>query len=81
MVDFEEVIYNNLGNSNDYSLYDKSYVKKSKKILSNLEESRSKSNSRVLNQSRDVSPGSKAFSNSKNDYLDAKKYVLHKIIL
>ena len=76
MAKFEEVIfYLKKGNSNDYTLYEKSYMKKSKKVLTNLEESRSKSNPRITNQQRDTSPLFKINSNIRNDFIDTKKYV------
>lgn len=74
---------NNRGR-NDYSIYEKAYLKKSKKILNRLEESRSKSHSKIAG-SRSVSPVSGSVSGFKNsphvhiqphsNIVDTKKYV------
>ena len=60
---------------NDYSLNDKSYVKKSKKVLSKAEEIRSKSGKPV--NSRGVSPvyHSNMNMNMNGNMVDTKKYV------
>ncbi len=61
----------NIPIGNDYSMYEKSYLKKSKKILNKLEESRSKSHSRV-GGSRNVSPYERT---QQPNLVDTKKYV------
>jgi hypothetical protein len=54
---------------------EKTFVKKSKKILNKLEESRSKSYQKVAG-SRNASPG---YDRAVNNLVDTRKYVIYKL--
>jgi len=71
------LLYNLKGN--DYSMYEKAFVKNSKKILNKLNESRSKSNGKSkIEVSRNTSPAyekNNFRANSNFSPVDTKKYV------
>jgi hypothetical protein len=71
---------NFLGNNQDYNLYDKSYLKKSKKVLTKVEENRSKSGQRPNIPSRNVSPINERNYNPNLNMVDTRKYVRIELI-